>query len=302
MKHKRSRHSHSIHLARVVFYLWVPVVLVIIGVMIYRGIRTSLFFTPRDRIQVVLYGTRTSFLSLGLQDNIVYRAVFPADLNVVVPGGYGLYRVGALGKLQALEHNPMLLPRAFELATGSVVHYYFLLPEDTIFYGDNQTPMSVVSDARLFLTGVSNASLVDRIYLLSYFLQRKQSAWRDVPLTQNTVNGDLVLDAQTTRQNLQGLFYDSMVRNENESVQIQYNAMYDAAQNLAYVMEGSGINVSDMSVADHKGSGCFIDINHHAITATVEELRSLLPCPVRDANTGVYDILIILGDREKEWK
>ena len=77
---------------------------IIIGLVYYlfKSITGSVFLKGRDKINVVFYGENTRFYSLD-QKNISYLLSFPSSIKVMVPGGYGEYKVGAIGKLASLE-------------------------------------------------------------------------------------------------------------------------------------------------------------------------------------------------------
>ena len=72
------------------------------------NLRSSAFFQKKDRVNTVFSEEKITYYSLGLTDKVNYYISFYPDLEVVVPGGYGYYRLGALAKLTSLEKNPDL--------------------------------------------------------------------------------------------------------------------------------------------------------------------------------------------------
>lgn len=291
-------------LARIVFLFWLPIILLIVGVMGYRMVHNSLFFSQQDRIQILLYGKNTSVISLGLHDNVFYRSEFPADLKITIPGGYGFYRVGAIGKLQSLQNDMQLAQRSFSYASGAMIHYYFFIPDGTIFYGSNTNDTSPLANAQLFLTGTSNAQFLDRIFLLLFFMQKKEALWKDLTVSSFSKNDEIYLDQIGMMKKWQGYFFDSTLRRENASIQLEYDQSYDAVQNIASLLDGSGIRVSDMSQRTNKDPLCTITTGKNAVVvqSTVQALRSFFHCAVNTGDTGIYDILFSIGNLEKDWK
>ena len=73
------------------------------GIVIFKQYTSSLFSQKKDRVNIVFYGKNTVYYSLGKYDGVHYFISFYPDVKVKVPGGYGNYRVGGLGKLVELE-------------------------------------------------------------------------------------------------------------------------------------------------------------------------------------------------------
>ena len=80
---------------------------------LFSAFSASLFFNRPSRLNVVIYGPSTVYYSFDSQDKQNYRIQFDPEVKVDVPGGYGKYRVGSLGKLVKLEHNPEIFKKTF---------------------------------------------------------------------------------------------------------------------------------------------------------------------------------------------
>lgn len=291
-------------LAKIVFILWLPFVMLVAGIITYRNVKNSLFFSHTDKVRIVLYGKQTTFLSLGLRDNVSYRIIYPADLKIVVPGGYGFYRIGALGKLQALQNDLTLIQRSFSQATSTMVQYYFVFPENDIFYGNNTDSSSIISQIKLFMTGTSNASFLDRIYLTLFFAQKKETVWKDLSLIEVQKEGESILDQEATTRKWQGYLFDAAIRRENATIQVLYTSSFEAAQSVASILDGSGVRVSDVQSKPSKPASCLLTVGNTSLmqSVTVVSLQTFFHCPIETGNTGIYDILFSIGGIEKNWK
>ncbi|NTU46393.1 hypothetical protein HGA88_02095 [Candidatus Roizmanbacteria bacterium] len=263
-------------------------VLVYVGFKLIKDSSHSLFFTKKDRITVVLYGKEPFLYSIGLSDGIDYAVPYSPDLKILVPGGYKEYRVGALGKLNALEHKPDIYKRAFGLHTGSFVDFYFYSPSTEVFYGKTSSDRVPMLNWVNLLFFPSNASLADRIYLLSVFSKKSSHDFRLL-----SAEGDFA-----TR--FQGFFYQNRYRLENKSVQILYTS-YQAAETVNTILEGSGIRVGDMTETDvHEP--CTVRESSTPFSQTASAISSYFNCRLTTGKTDIYDILFELGDKEKEWE
>src|SRR5689334_15962905 len=92
------------------------ILILFIGYLGFRYIGSALTIFKKDRVNIVVYGQNTAFYSIGLSDAGNYIVPFYPDLKIELPGGYGMYRVGAIGKLVELEKKPDILRRSFSQA------------------------------------------------------------------------------------------------------------------------------------------------------------------------------------------
>jgi hypothetical protein len=145
-------------------------ILVIICTSIVNGLKKTLFFSHKDLVNLVFYGKQTTYFSLGINTEGDYAVVFPADLKMPIPGGYGQYRVGALGKLVSLEKKPELFRNTFSQATFSFINDYFYTPSDEVYYGTDET-IKLPSSKQIW-EAKSNAGLLDKLYLIFYFIHK----------------------------------------------------------------------------------------------------------------------------------
>ena len=132
--------------------------LIVLFVIFIRQLFTSALFVRHDRINILFYSAEPIYYSIEKGGEVHYVTTFNADSRTEVPGGYGIYRIGALGKLIILEKNPELLKRTFSRITGSMLDYYFYPQNGVIYYGSNET-VRLPSFTEIFLYA-SNANFV----------------------------------------------------------------------------------------------------------------------------------------------
>src|SRR3989338_115708 len=109
-------------------YLLSSILIVITFYVFYligKDLYSSAFFQRKDRINLVISQDQIAVYSLGLVDRVNYFIPFYPDLDVIIPGGYGFYRLGALAKLVSLEKNPDLFRKTYSMITSSFVDFYF---------------------------------------------------------------------------------------------------------------------------------------------------------------------------------
>ena len=118
----RSRTSEG--LSRYYIFIYIILAVLTVSYLVYKGIQVfnrSLFNQDKDRINLVVYGPETAFYSIDRSENRHYVMYFPPDLKMQVPGGYGNYRVGSLGKLAKLDENPEIFKKTFAFSTVASV-------------------------------------------------------------------------------------------------------------------------------------------------------------------------------------
>lgn len=302
---RRNRHNEKLpskeKSKRLLYIVGFLIVAVILTTSIFHGIQRTLFFSKKDRVNVVFYGKNTIYYSLGIHTEGDYAIAFPPDLKMQIPGGYGNYRIGALGKLVALEKKPKLFQNTFALATYSFVDNYFYTKSDEVYYG-NEVAVALPS-AKLIWSSASNASLLDKVYLILYFLNKKQQDFHIVNLySEKNKVGDEIFSADEFEKRITGYLFQQSYRNEQKSVQILYADTYLNADRVAKVLQGNGIRVGDISQDGSLIRGCIITENTGTQSRTAKALIDVFQCQWKNGTTGFYDILFQLGEREKEWE
>lgn len=299
---KKTPHgNHKYRLLIKTGWLCSAVVLCLIAFVHLKG---SLFFTVKERVNVVVYGQQALYYSLGLKDNLHYVIPYYSDLQIQVPGGYGFYRVGALGKLITLEKKPNLYKKAFSAASTSFTDYYFFPKTTQVFYGKAEDQKQSVPNPIVFLFHHTNANWFDRIYLTLFFLGKRTNDFINLSNIQTTVReGNKALSADEFAKQYQGYFYHRSIRDEGFNIQVQYSHDYTTGVMLGRVLEGNGIRVADITEQsiDIK-KRCIIKENKETVSQTALVLKNFFGCSLVKEKTGIYDILFIIGSLEKEWE
>lgn len=246
---------------------------------------------------MVFYGQQSMFVSLGLTDGVHYLISYPHDLSVIVPGGYGEYKVGSLGKLAELEKKPDLIKRAFSYSTSSMVDFYFY-PKQVQVYSDLEVSGEKESITRLItmllFNSRSNASLFERLFLFFLMIGKRKNDFDEL----NTY--------KLSQEKYQGYFYQKSFRTEGKKVSFLYT-QYSTALRLSHLFEGEGIRVVDLSLKTKK-EGCIIEdaFDHDKVSLTSRYLAYIFSCPVMRKNKKDMvnsDIVVILDKRvENEWE
>lgn len=302
------RHT-SISGARKPKYLIFYVILssFILGYVLYKGViifSHSLFVTRPDRINFVMYGPRARYYSLDIKTDRHYEISFPSDLKVDVPGGYGQYPIGSLGKLAKLDGNAHLLEKTFASTTTTFIHYYFFPETDEVYYGSESEEEAEKPSALNILFWSGNASVLDRIYLTLTLFGEKDTQFNMISYRKETDNvlGDTVFQNDTFKKKSIGLLYQSHYREEQASVQILYPQKYKTALRISTLLEGNGIRVSDVSLDITRSDTCQVLYSSDTPSKTAVDISSYFICPLVKAKTDVYDIIFVLGAREKDWE
>ena len=121
-----------------------------------------------------MYGPQTAFYSLDKQDTRNYVMYFYPDLKMQVPGGYGNYRTGSLGKLAKLDNKPELLAKTFSIATTSFVTIYYYPNTEDVYYGTDIQSKPQIPAMKDLLLMPGNAGIFDRIYLALTFIDKDE--------------------------------------------------------------------------------------------------------------------------------
>jgi hypothetical protein len=296
---------HSLHEGKKK-YLYIALAIFVLGYLLYKVIiifTESLFFLPKDRVNIVMYGPVATYYSFDKRGDRHYVMYFPADLKVHVPGGYGNYRIGALGKLAYLDHKPDILKRTFSLVTASFVDYYFYDEKEDVYEGkivpdDGQAP--AVMD---ILTMKSNANIFDRLYLILVSIKHKDEDFYTIDFSEkknNIFNDVYFLDKQFAKQSI-GLLYQKKYRDEQQSIQLLYDD-YNTANYIANMFEGNGIRVNDLSSNLTKNNHCRVINGSESTSQTAKDMSHFFNCPIVKGNTDVYDLIFVPGEKESEWE
>ena len=223
-------------------------VLLIGAVLVYfiRALSLSLFFAPPERLNVVFYSDQTYLYSLGIENGIHYVLPFPSNMKIQIPGGYGEYRVGALGKLIGFEKDPTLLKRAFTYNSSSFVPYYFYPTQSSIYYSPGEEGIHIPT-LKDILTSQSNASFLDKLFIYSKFgaVSRNDFIAIDTTKYSDREGEDHIFSSQDFKKKFIGYFYNKTYRTERKTVQIIYSKDYNTAVGIGQILEGNGIRVVD---------------------------------------------------------
>lgn len=267
----------------VIFFLFLAYFLI-------KNISSSVFLKNKDRINVVFYSQNTSFFSFSKQD-VNYFINFPSSTEVLVPGGYGKYKVGSLGKLVSLENNQDIFRKTFSSATSSFVDLYFY-PNKTEIYYQNVEQATFPSFSEI-LFAKSNSTLIDRLFLLKKLINKNRADYKVINLNR------ALYEREQFNNDFQGSFYKKTYREIDDTVQIIYTKSYTTASLIGELIDGEGSRVVDLSQSDEKTINCQIIAKKPDVVS--RELGKYFGCPVKTGETTVSDIILKLGNLEKDW-
>ncbi|VVA43380.1 conserved hypothetical protein [Candidatus Roizmanbacteria bacterium] len=268
---------------------------------LFKSVTSSVFLKGRDKINVVFYGEEARFYSLD-RKNVNYLLSFSNLVKVIVPGGYGQYKVGALGKLASLEKKPEIIGKTFSATTSSLVDLYFY-QKKIIVYHENLNLKKAPTFKEIFLRN-SNANFIDKLILFYIFSTNNKESFQIIDLDPfETKGNDSEFDYNSFYKKFQGSFFQRIYRNFDINVQIVYKKSYKTAQLIGQMIEGEGIRVVDLSNQDVSLRGCLLIADKNTTTTKAfERLADFFKCKTRIGETSVSDIILELGDLEKEWE
>lgn len=274
--------------------------LICLSYYLFKTITSSVFLKDRDKVNVVFYGEGTRFYSLD-RKNVNYLMSFSNSVKVVVPGGYGQYKVGAIGKLASLEKKPEIIGRTFSATTSTLADLYFFQKKTQIYY-DNLNLRWSPNFKEIFLTN-SNANLIDRIFLYYIFSTNNRETFQIIDLKPFESGGNnSAFDYNSFYKKFQGSFFQRSYRDYDINVQVMYSTSYRTAQLIGQMIEGEGIRVVDLSNQGRSIKGCLLITDKNtAITKAYLRLADFFKCKTRIGETTVSDIILELGDLEKDW-
>lgn len=287
----------KIFLVFVIFYLFFRII---------KEFRNSLFFNYRDRVNLIFYQQLTTFVSIGRKDNIHYLVYFNPETKIFVPGGYGYYKIGALGKLSLLEKKPQIIQKAFSNNLSVFIDYFFLPKERKIYTAQNDLEKKIftpkISYRHLFGFGFqSNTNFFDRIWLLGFFLMKRGVDFK-VLKTNIFIDNNLFQDEEFFYQ-YQGYFYRQTLRLEKKTVQVFYNN-FKTAKKIGRIIEGEGIRIVDFTKNPGlKKRPCLIVENKEKPSTTTFFLLKKLNCQWQKGQVNLAEIKLVLSDElDGEWE
>ncbi len=282
------------------------IVVILLFILLFAGFKIvdgSTYLHRTDRLNMVFYSSKTTFYSFGFGD-VDYYAEFPTNAEVLVPGGYQYYRIGALGKIVSLQKDPRLIQKTFSSALSTYVDLYFFPKNPDIYYTSQQSNFIRLPSWKEIVFDDSNANVLDRILVLLYFIRQQGIQYTRISVDYLKSEGnEAIFDRETFFKHYQGYFYKQTYRNEKLHVQILYTKSYGTAELLSDILEGQGIQVVDISQTSNPMQQCAIiySKDDKKNTRTVRDLQRDLHCSVKKGTTDISDIILMLGNLEKEW-
>ena len=216
----------------------------------------------------------------------------------LIPGGYGFYRVGALGKFISLEKKPDLFKKVFSASNSFFIDLYFYSKKNEIYFDEKNNKKIWPNFTEIFLNQ-SNANFIDRLLVFYYLFLKKPSFYQTISIyNQKKFNHDEFF------KKIIGTFYKKVYREENLTVQIFYNNDYLTAKLLAEILEGEGIRVVDLSQKKldlNKSCEIITSLKNEKLN-TVKDIKKFFSCNFINGKSSISDIIINLGKLEKEWE
>ncbi|GIW64645.1 MAG: hypothetical protein KatS3mg092_0578 [Patescibacteria group bacterium] len=262
----------------------------IIIFFLYRNIISSVFLKGQERVNIVFYGADSFYLSLS-NTGVNYLLKIPTDTKILVPGGYGWYRNGALGKLVFLEKKPEIIKKAYSGATSSFVDLYFYTT-GKVYYQEDEKNLNTPKISSIIFSS-SNANFLDRLILFFKILNKNKSDYRVIKINK-------IFNQENFNKDYQGIFYKKNYRDFMPTVQIFYKKSYSTAYFLSQIIEGEGIKVVDLSQDENLNDNkCKIITKE--INLVSKALAFYFNCNLEKGETLVSDIILKLESLEKDW-
>lgn len=235
-----------------------------IGILGFKALYKSIAFNNKDRVTIVFYGPESTVLSLGLRDETNYIIKLSNDYSINVPGGYGWYKIGGIGRLAELEKDNTLLVRAFSSTISTPVDYYFIPKDPSVYFNSMQNAdfspskkyvLSILGD----ISHKSNVTLLDRILIyISVFFKGKIDFIELNSDFYEKKGNDIYFRETDFYKKHQGFFYKKMFREAGIEIKMKYNRSYKASLTLSRILEGTGLRVVDISQNIKSPSSCII--------------------------------------------
>ncbi len=275
------------------------IILLIVFLLIFfylfiKSIKASIFLRNKEKVNIVFYGQNSFFYSFDRVSDTNYLIQISSDLKSLVPGGYGFYRLGSLGKLVSLEKNPDLFQKTYSAATSVIVDFYFY-PKDANVYYVNKDKGNIFPSISSILFYRSNANWIDRIFLYFLFLDRNLNHYK-------IIDSSNYSDSLSLAKKIQGTLYKRIYRKIGDNVQIIYLKNYQTAVLISNIIDGEGIRVVDISQNDEKLDKCLLISKKEKLSEPIiRDLQSFFHCRVMVGETESSDIIFKLGNLEKDW-
>ncbi|MBP9798087.1 hypothetical protein KBC70_02970 [Candidatus Woesebacteria bacterium] len=275
----------------------------------FRTLRQSILLDSLDRVNVVYYGENVELFSFGIKDDVNYIVSFSHVDKVSVPGGYGRYNVGALGKLAQIEKDHPLIGRTFSSMVSAHVDYY-VMPQNPDVYDGKGTDDPQFEQgqliSQLFSSSYStNANFFDKLYISYLMSKHRQNDFAPLRSISEIVSGkEENFSERRFLKKYKGFFYHQSLREEGEQVKVLYDS-YSSAVTLSRVIEGQGIRVADLTESDvaKQVVGCRVEYRDNDRSKTVHYLQRTFGCTVQQGTTEGADITLTVGAGLAErWK
>lgn len=265
-------------------------------IFLISNLKNSVFISKKERINILFYGKKTVVFSLGLANNLTYLIVYPVNIYLEIPGGYGFYRVGGIGKLVGLEKRPDIFKKTFSSNSSLFLDLYFYPKKEEIYYKEFKEKNLWPSFWEIFFNS-SNANFLDRVFCFYYLFLKRPSVYKLIEIDEKKFDREIFFKVN------QGLFYKKIYREENLTIQILYNKKYKVADLLSKILEGEGLRVVDISKKKSDiQKGCFVFYSSKKQNKTVFDVASFFNCVIKKKETPISDIIIELGSLEKDWE
>lgn len=256
---------------------------------------------------MAFYNAHPTVYSFGLQDGLVYAFAFSPEWELQVPGCYGTYKVGGVGKLSGYDQRPVLFQHSFSAMSNSMVTHYFYDPAalKTIYFAESNNPVEIFRPTTLeILRYSSTMSWLDRLYIALLFFKtpsNRVNTITDVPITKN--KDAVALDETRFRTRFQGLLFDEQLRREKRSIQLIYTKNYNGAETVSHILEGSGARVVDITdVQSVRTQKCVVIEETEPFSQTGQYIARFFHCDLQKGKTDIYDTILQLGEIEKQWE
>ena len=284
------------------FFYWFFLILIFFAFFLFHQLKNSIIIKKRGRINVIFYSSAPIFYSLSAEE-VNYYLKFDPNAYLSIPGGYGYYRIGGIGKLVALENKPELFKRIFSQAVASMVDLYFYPREVKIYYDDTQKePFFYPSFNQIFFYS-TNGNLVDRLMVFIFFIKTDRKIFKEIePIYQSNKKNQRIYDDEQFFKINQGIFYKEEFRDLKNNVQILYHRSYKTACKIAQIIEGEGIRVVDIDYHQAVPKDCLIIEDKKNPSLAAQALIQFFNCQFKTEKTEISDIILIMGNLEKEWE
>lgn len=265
-----------------------------LGYIIYRGYSKSLFATHQSRITTVFFTqSGVELISYG-DDGIHYKVKVPAEVKLRVPGGYGIYKAGAIHRLAELEKKPYILHEVGTYFASSFIDGYVVPSTESL-------PGGGISLASLILKSQSSFSTLDKLFIAWLAFNTEDESIKEIDIFTKEESQDLLLDYKDLQKSLQGILYHREFRDEGKTVKILYLQSGQAGEALAAILEGSGIRVGDIGYTtqiDHANEErCVVYESAQTHSLAALKIASYFECDLRSeskSEASGYDILLVM--------